>query len=107
MARSYKLCAAAPKHHLINLDARKHARLTLSLGPLQPTETQNRITHILRVFDFDPTYGPSLGLTRLERWERARNLGDEPPHEIAEILRTKQGMLMPELRESVLTGMGV
>lgn len=69
--------------------------------------SQDRIKHILRVFDFDPQYGPALGLTRLERWERARNLGDDPPHEIREILQTKQGTLLPEYRECVLAGLGV
>ncbi|KAJ7982604.1 DNA polymerase delta subunit 4 [Quillaja saponaria] len=37
---------------------------------------------LLRKFDMNMTYGPCLGLTRLERWERARNLGLNPPKEI-------------------------
>ena len=53
----------------------------------------------------DPRYGPALGLTRLERWTRAQNLGDEPPLEIKCILETKQGRL--NMRESRLAGMGV
>ncbi|UZJ54079.1 hypothetical protein CBS101457_003399 [Exobasidium rhododendri] len=69
------------------------------------SEHMNRIEHILRVFDLDPAYGPCLGMSRLERWERAEKLGDEPPSEIKEILETKQGVL--ELHQSVLADKGV
>lgn len=41
-----------------------------------------------------------MGLTRMERWQRARDIGDEPPEEIAEILETREGVL--DLRLSVL-----
>ncbi|CAO1624579.1 unnamed protein product [Parajaminaea phylloscopi] len=68
---------------------------------------QNRIHHILRAFDFDPTYGPCLGMTRLERWNRAKNLGEDPPEEVYEILTTKEGKLWDEYRETCLTVMGV
>lgn len=39
-------------------------------------------------------------MTRLERWNRARDLGEVPPVEIAEILQTRQGVL--DLRLSIL-----
>lgn len=54
---------------------------------------ENRIEQILRVFDLDPNYGPSIGLTRLERWQRAQDLDLAPPAEIRQILTTKQGKL--------------
>ncbi|PWN52455.1 hypothetical protein IE53DRAFT_385101 [Violaceomyces palustris] len=57
------------------------------------SEGKDRIQHMLRVFDLDPTYGPCIGMTRLERWERAHELGENPPREIYEILTTKQGIL--------------
>jgi len=74
----------------------------------------SRIDHILRVFDLNPTwvsarhfdstltsrFGPCMGLTRMERWQRAKDIGDEPPEEIAEILETREGIL--DLRLSVL-----
>ncbi|PWN31286.1 uncharacterized protein FA14DRAFT_128414 [Meira miltonrushii] len=69
------------------------------------SDNMNRIQHILRVFDLDPSYGPCLGMTRLERWERAEKLGDEPPSEIREILETKEGIL--DLKYSVLHDKGV
>jgi DNA polymerase delta subunit 4 len=44
-------------------------------------------------------------MSRLERWERADKLGDEPPVEIKEILETRQGVL--DLHQSVLADKGV
>lgn len=63
-------------------------------------EGVNRIDRILRVFDLNGNYGPCTGMTRLERWERAREIGEEPPAEIAEILNTRQGIL--DFRWSIL-----
>ena len=63
-------------------------------------EGQNRIHHILRNFDLDPSYGPCLGMTRLERWNRADNLGDDPPVEVYEILMSQEGRLKEEYREA-------
>ncbi|KAI3949447.1 hypothetical protein MKX01_000095 [Papaver californicum] len=37
---------------------------------------------ILRQFDMNMKYGPCIGMTRLARWERAKNLGMKPPKEI-------------------------
>ncbi|EPQ26245.1 uncharacterized protein PFL1_06180 [Pseudozyma flocculosa PF-1] len=70
-------------------------RTRSAMGRVRPVhaEGQNRIQHILRLFDLDPTYGPCIGLTRLERWERAEELGEHPPREVYDILTTKQGTL--------------
>ncbi|CAO1623766.1 unnamed protein product [Sympodiomycopsis kandeliae] len=79
------------------------------LGKVGPIHAggQNRIHHILRNFDLDPTYGPCLGMTRLERWTRAKKLGDDPPTEVYEILMSHEGTLKEEYRESCLLPMGV
>lgn len=37
---------------------------------------------ILRHFDMSSQYGPFTGVTRLERWKRAKRLGLEPPVEV-------------------------
>ncbi|PKI83349.1 hypothetical protein MVES1_002506 [Malassezia vespertilionis] len=63
-------------------------------------EHLNRIEQMLRVFDLNPKYGPCSGLTRLERWKRAEELGEEPPSELAVILNTRQGVL--DLRYSIV-----
>ena len=68
-------------------------------------------------------YGPCVGMTRFERWERAKSLGLNPPKEVClgwalyfiahvsdtllqiyEILMTKQGQTSDEYKESVFYG---
>ncbi|KAF9101874.1 hypothetical protein BGX29_005169 [Mortierella sp. GBA35] len=41
---------------------------------------------ILRQFDLSSKYGPCLDLTRLERWERALQLGLSPPKDVKDLL---------------------
>ncbi|KAF9072093.1 DNA polymerase delta, subunit 4-domain-containing protein [Rhodocollybia butyracea] len=55
-------------------------------------EKQNRIHDILRVFDLTYNYGPCIGISRIDRWERAQALGLNPPSEIRDILLTRQGI---------------
>ncbi|MCO5556360.1 hypothetical protein L7F22_009908 [Adiantum nelumboides] len=45
----------------------------------------------LRQFDMNMHYGPCLGMTRIERWERANKLGMNPPIEVKEILERVNG----------------
>ena len=33
-----------------------------------------------------------MGLTRLERWERAKDIGNDPPNEVREILLSREGV---------------
>ncbi|EDO41296.1 predicted protein [Nematostella vectensis] len=40
----------------------------------------------LREFDLSPEFGPCLGMTRLERWERADRYGLNPPQDVKKIL---------------------
>ncbi|KAL9935680.1 hypothetical protein V8E36_005257 [Tilletia maclaganii] len=59
----------------------------------------NRIHHMLRVFDMDPTYGPCMGLTRLERWYRAKDdFEEDPPEAVRIILETKEGRALDEYK---------
>lgn len=66
---------------------------------------ENRIQQILRVFDLDPNYGPCMGMSRLERWQRAKQLDLDPPQEIHDILTTKQGV--KEYKENVFVAHGL
>ncbi|MCD9641737.1 hypothetical protein HAX54_028164 [Datura stramonium] len=45
---------------------------------------------LLRQFDTNMVYGPCLGLSRLDRWERAKNLGLNPPRDVEPILRSSK-----------------
>ncbi|KAH8917487.1 hypothetical protein BT69DRAFT_661614 [Atractiella rhizophila] len=46
------------------------------------TKGLNDLDHTLRLWDEDTIYGPSIGLSRMERWERAEELGLNPPEEV-------------------------
>ncbi|KAH7915248.1 DNA polymerase delta, subunit 4-domain-containing protein [Hygrophoropsis aurantiaca] len=73
---------------------RKHlGEVKAKMGFMEPIhgEGQNRIHQILRVFDMSYEYGPCVGMTRLERWERAEGFGLNPPPEVRDILLTKEG----------------
>jgi len=86
---------------------RKHyGEVKEKMGNLEPihAEEQNKANHILRVFDDSYEYGPCVGVTRLERWERAQALGLHPPVEVQEILLTKQGIEEDEFKHSVFYG---
>jgi hypothetical protein len=91
-------------HPISIAESNAYSSIVINFSPVH-SQDMNRIQHILRVFDLDPAYGPCLGMSRLERWERAEKLGDEPPMEIKEILETREGVL--ELHQSVLADKGV
>jgi DNA polymerase delta subunit 4 len=44
---------------------------------------------ILKKFDLDMAFGPCIQISRLERWERAHNLGLNPPQVIKDLIGEK------------------
>ncbi|KAK4689169.1 DNA polymerase delta subunit 4, partial [Tremellales sp. Uapishka_1] len=86
--------------------AMKHVRT--AMGNMDPIhagkETHNNVHHILRIFDMTSSYGPCVGMTRLQRWERAKKWGLNPPEEIHTILTTAQGEDETSYRETVFHG---
>ena len=40
----------------------------------------------LRQFDLEVRFGPCMGISRLQRWERAQRLGKEPPADVKALL---------------------
>ncbi|KAL7419778.1 hypothetical protein Q5752_005694 [Cryptotrichosporon argae] len=84
------------------------AEKEMGMSPIHTSpDTHNTIHHILRVFDMTTKYGPALGRTRLERWERAKKLGLNPPDEIRAILMTTEGKADASYRENVLFHYGI
>ncbi|KAG2137740.1 DNA polymerase delta, subunit 4-domain-containing protein [Suillus cothurnatus] len=86
---------------------RKHyGQVRERMGHLEPihAEGQNKIHQILRLFDMSYEYGPCVGMSRIERWERAASLGLNPPDEVRHILLTKEGVEKDEYSQSVLYG---
>ncbi|CAJ1935918.1 unnamed protein product [Sphenostylis stenocarpa] len=55
---------------------------------LQDDKHNEKNEALLRQFDVNMMYGPCIGLTRLERWERAQSLGLNPPPEIQSLLKS-------------------
>jgi len=49
------------------------------------TEGESKVYQMLRVFDNTENFGPCVGLTRIERWERAKAMGLNPPSEVLAI----------------------
>ncbi|KAF8342627.1 DNA polymerase delta, subunit 4-domain-containing protein [Cantharellus anzutake] len=70
-------------------------------------EGENRVHEILRMFDLSYEYGPCVGVTRLERWERAQSLGLNPPPEVKEILQTQEGQTDEKYSRDVFCHEGI
>lgn len=63
---------------------------------------ESKFVTILRTFDLSCEYGPCVGVSRLERWERAKDMGLDPPQEVAPFRLTYKicSMILP-LRRSM------
>ena len=53
----------------------------------QPKLSAEQVEAKLKSFDMDATYGPCLGITRMQRWERAVKWGLQPPEEVKALLQ--------------------
>ncbi|KAH9610871.1 hypothetical protein KSS87_016960 [Heliosperma pusillum] len=42
---------------------------------------------VLRQFDLNMAYGPCIGISRVDRWNRAKNWGMSPPKELEVLLQ--------------------
>ncbi|KIJ55534.1 hypothetical protein M422DRAFT_24100 [Sphaerobolus stellatus SS14] len=85
---------------------RYYKEVKKELGPVPPIHSkgQSKVYKMLRVFDNTYDYGPCVGLTRLERWERAEAMNLNPPPEVRDILLTEQGRTDPQLIHPVFYG---
>ena len=59
---------------------------------------------LFHTFDLNYKFGPCVGITRLERWERAHELGLDPPQEVKDALISEAIERNPELNESIFYG---
>ncbi|XP_015987959.1 DNA polymerase delta subunit 4 isoform X2 [Rousettus aegyptiacus] len=57
----------------------------------QPLSVEEAELELLRQFDLAWQYGPCTGITRLQRWQRAEQMGLEPPPEVRQVLQTHPG----------------
>ncbi|OIT30476.1 PREDICTED: uncharacterized protein LOC109209943 [Nicotiana attenuata] len=62
----------------------------ISHGSLDLKDDYDLNEEALRQFDMNMTYGPCLGMSRLDRWERAKKLGLNPPTDVERLLRSSK-----------------
>lgn len=65
----------------------KHS--SIEVTPIIDQITLDNYTNQLMLFDLNVNYGPCLGISRLDRWNRAEAFGLSPPIQIKEILLDK------------------
>ncbi|KAK2815501.1 hypothetical protein Q5P01_025968 [Channa striata] len=97
VARLNRLFIMTTKHRLITdsfkvvKKARKGGKREKRSTPPPPKkeavdEALREDLQKLRLFDLDWRFGPCAGISRLQRWERAKLHGLNPPEEIRELL---------------------
>ncbi|RGB37764.1 DNA polymerase delta, subunit 4-domain-containing protein [Rhizophagus diaphanus] len=64
----------------------------------------NPMESLLHAFDLNYKFGSCVGLTRLERWERAQKLGLNPPEEVKNALASEVIRQNLKLNECVFYG---
>ncbi|KAF3795943.1 DNA polymerase delta subunit 4 [Nymphaea thermarum] len=69
------------------------ALVTSSGGSLDLRDDVDEDEEILRQFDLDMSFGPCLGISRMERWERANRLGLNPPKNVERLLKAGNASL--------------
>ncbi|XP_062051733.1 DNA polymerase delta subunit 4 [Lepus europaeus] len=57
----------------------------------RPPGGEDAVLELLRQFDLAWQYGPCTGITRLQRWHRAEQMGLEPPPEVLQLLKAHPG----------------
>ncbi|NXU56243.1 DPOD4 polymerase, partial [Turnix velox] len=60
--------------------------VTEDTPPSSPPPPDQALMEMLRRFDLAWEYGPCTGITRLQRWERAQELGLSPPLAVRDAL---------------------
>ncbi|KAG9030308.1 hypothetical protein FRB95_004140 [Tulasnella sp. JGI-2019a] len=68
----------------------KEVKVALGGDLTNSAHKESKATTILRRFDLSYEYGPCVGFTRMERWERANKLGLNPPPIVRQILETSE-----------------
>eukprot|EP01135_Chromosphaera_perkinsii_P001014 Nk52_evm28s156 gene=Nk52_evmTU28s156 len=65
-------------------------------------ERQRQEVALLKGFDLDPKYGPCIGISRLQRWDRAERSGLNPPKKVRSLIEANEKN--PEYSENLWNG---
>lgn len=69
--------------------SKKQSQTPVAKAEIEEVETvdpNQQDLDFLRQFDLDSRFGPSTGISRLERWERAAKFGFDPPKEVRDVI---------------------
>ncbi|KAJ8450576.1 hypothetical protein Cgig2_020213 [Carnegiea gigantea] len=91
---SPKLAKKTPPTPYIGVDLVQPPALVADEASLDHQDERDENEEVLRQFDINMKYGPCIGMTRLERWNRANKLGLNPSKEVEELL--KSGKVLSE-----------
>ncbi|KNC74294.1 DNA polymerase delta, subunit 4, partial [Sphaeroforma arctica JP610] len=70
-----------------NLNAKKHSTsASFKTGEVKAEQPSEDELRLLRSFDLESEYGPNVGMTRRQRWDRAAKFGKEPDQAILDLL---------------------
>ncbi|KAJ3019786.1 hypothetical protein HKX48_001759 [Thoreauomyces humboldtii] len=86
-------------HKKVKADVSEHAPDALPDHIRALVENKPAALQFLKSFDLNLEYGPCVGLSRLERWNRAQKLELAPPVDVLALLQTKEVRNDVELRE--------
>lgn len=81
-----KLTRAGSKRKEADASAELQAQLQTAGGNGAVDIDVSADERCLRQFDLATKYGPCVGMTRLERWERAERFGLAPPKEVRDMV---------------------
>lgn len=79
----------------------KEEEIPEHVKPYLEESSRQKLIDLLKSFDLDANFGPCIGLTRLERWNRAKTLSLNPPQLVHDILSLNIVEKDEELREAL------
>ncbi|KAJ3083098.1 hypothetical protein HK102_001261, partial [Quaeritorhiza haematococci] len=80
------------------------ALASLSEEARELVQDRERLVHVLKQFDLETKFGPCMGLTRLERFQRAQKFELDPPLIVGEILMWVEDYTVKDAKGAVKKG---
>lgn len=73
-------------HFRVSKASTRNSQKKPALATTPPAPEDAAAKQTLLEFDFNPSYGPFSGLTRMQRWQRAADAALDPPPQVKELL---------------------
>ncbi|KAJ3054984.1 hypothetical protein HK097_000130 [Rhizophlyctis rosea] len=91
----------SPEVEIVELQPEREVEIPVPEEVQSLLAQKEMLLHMLKDFDLNYQYGPCVGLSRLERWQRAMKLDLEPPEILGKVLTVAQVKSDSELREAL------